>query len=180
MKKYLCSLLSLLLIAGVVASPVKANESEPDNEKPAVCGVRKDVTLVETEINEYGEQVDKFSDNSQTIYHADGRITVLIPTGAREGANAVLGTTRIGWIAIGRILLEIVGGILTTCKVLEYINGENPCDVAVANLKNPPVYNGSVEVDVKGIYHEGYIPGCEPSHSWGCNQGYWEYEFEQV
>lgn len=173
MKKIFLSFLSLILIAGMSANPVKADNEHTDD--PKVCGSSENVTLVDSYMNENGEQTDVFSNNAMTIYHEDGRITVYVPTEKQEGTNAV--NSRVSWVYIGKILWSIVNSILTSCTLLELVNGENPCFVAADFIKNPPISNGEITYDVDGIYHQGYIPGCEPSHSWGCNQGYWEYEF---
>lgn len=187
MKKIMCSFISLLLLSGIAVSPIKANDSDPENEKPKVCGVHENITLVETIYNENGEQVDIFSDNSRTIYRNDGGITILVPADPIEGADAILGATRgtnrIGWVVIGKVIIKIlaaVGYVQAACEVISWFDGDrNPCDIVKEYIRNFPD-RPEITYEVTGLYHLEYIPGCEPAHSWGCNASYWEYDVREA
>lgn len=145
---------------------------EENNKKisNSACGVMTEEPIMDKNyINEKGELVNHFQDNTQVIYHEDGTITVYSPFGTKpESFDA---TYRSGWIAIGIAVLKIVGGIISTCSAIQYVTGHDICRIVLRYITNPK----KTEYSVDAIYHAGYIPGCEPRYSLPCNSGYWEY-----
>lgn len=85
-----------------------------------------------------------------------------------------------GVIAFAKIVIQYGGYVLGACEIIEYISVSfNPCIVArdalVNFIKNGPYTQA--KIFVSRTYVSGKIPGCEPSHSYQCNSGYYKYTF---
>ena len=82
----------------------------------------------------------------------------------------------IGFDAMARIFLQIVGGLFTTCSVIEWLTNYafDSCKVARQYLGSNAQTGRYV---VEGNHIPGQIPGCEPMHSLPCNSGYYQYRF---
>lgn len=148
-----------------VLAKIKGKEKISNN----ACGILsvEEPILNKEYINENGEIVQHFEDNTQVVYHENGTITVYSPFGPKpENENA-----RIGWVAIGKAILKIVGVVISACSAILYVTEHDVCRIVLSYITNPT----KTEYSVDGLYHQGKIPGCEPSHSLECNSGYWEY-----
>lgn len=85
---------------------------------------------------------------------------------------------------LGKILIGVTVGVLTSCVVKEWGSSENPCSRAwnfltTTKIKQLNIPNGNSNLIVYQEYHPGYIPGCEPRYSAPCNAGYWEVVFKK-
>lgn len=118
-------------------------------------------------MEENGETVQHFEDNTQVVYHADGTITVYSPFGPKPENEDM----RMNWIAIGKAILKFVAGVISACSSYDYVTGHDICRTVLRYIPKPT----KTEYSVDGLYHPGRIPGCEPSNSLPCNSGYWEY-----
>lgn len=168
LKKSLAITLGISLILTNIGIQAFAKEKTEDKLYTGACGVNtSEPVLVNEYINENGETVHHFEDNTQVIYHLDDTITIYSPFGPDHEMAPK------GWIAVGKVFLKIVMGVISGCSSLDYIAGHDICREAVKYLIHPT----KTEYDVDALYHAGYIPGCEPAHSGPCNAGYWEYKF---
>ena len=99
------------------------------------CGVMTEEPIMDKNyINEKGELVNHFQDNTQVIYHEDGTVTVYSPFGAKPES---FDTTDRSWIAIGIAVLKIVGGIISTCSAIQYVTGNDICRIVLRYITNP-------------------------------------------
>lgn len=172
LKKKLLTILSLSLSLFIVLAGnynVLAKMEENGKNSNNACGVltSEEPILNKEYVNENGETVQHFEDNTQVVYHKDGTITVYSPFGPKpENENM-----RMGWVAIGKAILKFVAGVISACSSYDYITGHDICRTVLSYIPKPT----KTEYSVDGLYHPGKIPGCEPSNSLPCNSGYWEY-----
>lgn len=172
-KKLFIAFLSLLLSLAFINFNnihVEAQSSKQEIERRGnACGVIAEKPTVDRSyVNEDGEQVYHYEDNTQVVYHSDGTITIYSLFGPEIEDGK---TTKIAWIAIGKVILKIVAGVVSTCSGIQYVTGVDVCRIALQYISHPT----KTEYNVDGRYHSGYIPGCQPQYSGPCNAGYWEY-----
>lgn len=131
-----------------------------------------------------GITTEKFSDGSVLTEEKNGTIELIIPLTSsffsdeqREQLSQTDGIIQTkSYIALVKILLEVVGGVFTVCEIVEWMSNYtfNPCQVAREYLGN---HARSGTYIIEGEYIPGRIPGCEPAHSLPCNSGYYKYRF---
>lgn len=146
-------------------SQVMAKES---NNQICVSG---QFNIVNKNINSLGHEVITFEDGVELEVINDNNYIV-------RDYNNTASINRISpgtWKLIGEAILKIVGGTLSTCQTVEYITGHDICRIVLGHITTPK-NNGTYKYKLSGKYIAGRIPGCEPSHSLGCNSGYWEYK----
>lgn len=120
-------------------------------------------------LNDDGELIQNFNDNTQVIFNSDDTITIYSPFGPELSDDTI--QSKVGWIAIGKAVVKIVSGTIGFCSGTEYVTGHDVCRIVKRYISRPT----KTKYNVNGIYRPEYIPGCQPQHSGPCNSGYWEY-----
>lgn len=172
LKKSIVSILSLSLCI-LLINPLSANASTNQiNEQPEI---------VDIYTNENGMEITTFDDGVMVESDStNNNFKIIIPAYQSEFDSKVLSDSGSSiqsraWLATAWLAVKIAGGILSTCSIIEeYIwTGVNLCKIAGSYLVGKP----SGDYIVSSQYVPGKIPGCQPSHSPGCNSGYYEYVF---
>jgi hypothetical protein len=122
-----------------------------------------------------------YSDGATLTEYSDGEYLLSIQLSSpffsdEERTYIINNGKQRSFIAMAKIFLEVVGGIFTTCAVIEWLSNYefNPCQVARQYL------GGNARTGryaVEGNYIPGQVPGCEHMHSLPCNSGYYQYRF---
>ena len=170
LKKKLLTILSLslfIVLAGNYNVLAKMEENGENSNNACEVLTSEEPMLNKEYVNENGETVQHFEDNTQVVYHEDGTITVYSPFGPKPEDEDM----RMNWIAIGKAILKFVAGVISACSSYDYVTGHDICRTVLRYIPKPT----KTEYTVDGLYHPGRIPGCEPSNSLPCNSGYWEY-----
>ena len=170
LKKKLLTILSLslfIVLAGNYNVLAKMEENGENSNNACEVLTSEEPMLNKEYVNENGETVQHFEDNTQVVYHEDGTITVYSPFGPKPENEDM----RMNWIAIGKAILKFVAGVISACSSYDYVTGHDICRTVLRYIPKPT----KTEYSVDGLYHPGRIPGCEPSNSLPCNSGYWEY-----
>lgn len=155
----LVTIISLILINSI---PVKAVSSKEIDDDPQVIDIESDNSIT----TYYFSDDTKIIDNGSTY-------TIIVPEYASEytppqsqGRGAVAGT-----------IWAVISTAMTACQIIEWTFGENPCEIAYKYLLKVVTRPRTGKYKVGSVYHQGYIPGCEPRNSLPCNSGYYEYTF---
>lgn len=154
-----CSLIIAITPIGVAAKP-----------NCSTCRMQSSETKTQY-IDEDGNTVIVYEDGVEAVYMTNGEIILKDYYNVFE-SELPTATTRVlpVWIRIG---IAIISGTLTACEHIDYVSGHDVCRIVLSKLGTSAKPRARYELT--GRFIQGYIPGCEPSHSAGCNTGYWEY-----
>lgn len=163
MKKSITTLFITLCLLTMNSVPIHASTPQVD-EDPVIINIE----------SEDSTTTYYFSDDSKLVYDGE-KYTVIVPEYASDYIPPETQTYSAG--AVAGVIWAVISTALTACTIIEWTVGENPCEIAYKYLLKVVISPRTGKYRVGSVYHQGYIPGCEPRNSLPCNSGYYEYTF---